>query len=64
MNLTIDVIPAWQLLTYSSSSKSKGLAFWKPVALGKKKPTLLHGAHMPYSARSSEKLISLILFFA
>lgn len=37
MNLTIDVIPAWQLLTYSSSSKSKGLAFWKPVALGKKK---------------------------
>lgn len=63
MNLTIDVIPAWQLLNYSSSSKSKGLAFWKPVALGKK-PTLLHAAHMPYSARSGEKLISLILLFA
>lgn len=63
MNLTFDVIPAWQLMTYSSSSKSKGLAFWKPVVPGKT-PALLHGAHILYSTRSGEKLTPLILLFA
>ena len=36
VNLTVDVIPAWQLLTCSSSSpESKGLGFRGPVAVGK-----------------------------